>query len=123
MGWLDSPAVSIRKQLPDRFHSDLNAVENFARHTLDSEPEHISKYQLGIVLALWVKAAEVSDEFSLSPKISKRIQDIYASCVKTIRGDSFQAFRVLETLSEQGGTFSVPPELYRRLGMNVVGVA
>ena len=122
MGWFDSPAISVRKQVPDRFHSQFNTVESFALDTLGSQPNHLRPYQLGIVVALWVKAAEISGELSLPDRSSRRVQDVYASCVKSLRGDSYLAFKVLVALSEQGGTFSVPREIYEQLAANVAGV-
>lgn len=47
MGWFDTPAMSIKKQVPERLHIQLNEVENFARRSLSYEPDHLLRYQLG----------------------------------------------------------------------------
>jgi hypothetical protein len=121
VGWFDPPAIALRKRLPPGALAGFNVTEEFALHHLGAELEQHRPYQLGIVLALWIKAGELVGEITLSHRDSRKVQAIYESCMKVLRGDSYTAFCVLAELAEQDHMFGMSANFYRQLSINVAG--
>ena len=122
MGLFDPPAIALRKRLPSGALTGFNVTEEFALHHLYSEPAHRRPYQLGVVLALWIKAGERAGEIDLPDRDSRKVQAIYESCMRVLRGESCTAFSILIELAEQDHMFGVSPDLYRQLSFTVMGV-
>lgn len=118
MGWLNPPAITLRKLVPVSAHPTFNRVEEYAQHRLSSEPDHQRPYQLGIVLASWTKAGVLAGEITITPAGYNKVVAVEDSCCKVLRGDAFTAFHILVKLSEEGGTFGVPSEVYTRIAFN-----
>lgn len=121
MGWFDPPAIALRKRIPSNLLGGFNSVEEFAIHHLEGSLTQHKPYQLGVVLALWIKAGELSGTVSLSQGDSRKIQAIYVSCMNVLMKEALDSFLILTAIAEQGGTFGVPPDFYRELAANVTG--
>ena len=122
MAFFDPPAILLRKRVPEYALNGFNISEEFALHHLASaRPQH-KPYQLGIVLALWIKAGEMRNEITLSPRDSRKVQSVYESCMKVLREESYPSFHILAELADQDHTFGVPAEFYRKLSLNVLGL-
>ncbi|QEH80846.1 hypothetical protein EIK56_23045 [Sphingomonas sp. C8-2] len=123
MGWFDPPAIAIRKILPEGLHVLLNPVEEFAQDLLrDEAPQH-KPYQLGIVLALWVKAAVLTGEFGLPARSNAKVQRIYESSIKVLGRNASTAFLVTAHLAEQDGMYGTPAGFYYQLAENMASWA
>lgn len=119
MGWFDPPAIALRKRIPATALSGFNSVEDFALFHLDhSQPQH-KPYQLGVVLALWIKAGELNGAIQLGRGDSRKVQAIYVSSMNVLMQESLDCFHILTAIAEQGGTFGVPADFYRELAANV----
>lgn len=119
MGWFDPPAIALQKQLPTRLLSRFMTVREYAEYSLQSEKIQSQPYQLGVVLALWIKSGELDGGIALSRAESRKVQSIYESCMKVLRDDSLCAFLILASLSKQDATFGVPEEFFLQLAVNV----
>ena len=121
MGWFNSPAIMVRKLVPESSHPAFNAVEEFAQAHLRMEPDHQKPYQLGIVLAAWAKAGIMAGELAISPRNAAKIQAISDSSVKVLKSESFTAFHVLARLAEEDGIFGVPADVFTRISFDAAG--
>src|SRR4051794_18888033 len=110
MGLFDPPAIALRKRIPPEALNGFNVAEEFALHHLWSAPEQHKPYQLGVALALWIKAGEMAQKLHLPDRDSRKVQSIYESCMKVLRGESYASFRILMELAAQDHTFGVPAE-------------
>ena len=119
MGWFDPPAIVLRKRIPGAWLAGFNTAEEFALHQLHGEFEQHQPYQLGVVLALWIKAGEMSGKISLAPRDSRKVQSIYESCMRVLGAKSFESFCIIANMAEQDFTFGTPSEIYRQLSWNV----
>ncbi|MDO9414508.1 hypothetical protein [Pararhizobium sp.] len=119
MSWFDPPAITLRKRVPSSALSSFNNVEEFTLYSLQGSSQQLRPYQLGMVLALWIKAGEITGALNLSRGDSRKVQSVYVSCMKVLKKESLDAFLILTTLAEQEGTFGIPPEFYRQLSANV----
>jgi len=112
----------LRKRTPSAAIGGFNMIEAFALSYLRTDDQHRA-YQLGIVLALWLKAGEITGNIELSRADSRKVQDVYESCMKILRRDTHAAsaaFSILEDIAEQQQTFGIAPEFYRQLWINVL---
>lgn len=89
MGLFDPPAIALRKRIPSDALNGFNVTEEFALHHLTGERAQHAPYQLGVVLALWIKAGELKNQIALSPGGSRKVQAVYESCMRVLREDSF----------------------------------
>lgn len=121
MGLFDPPAITLRKRVPLDIVSDFNSVEELALNRLQFEPEEQKPYLLGIVLALWLKAGELSGAVRFAPGDSRKIQAVYDSCLRVLKSDSWTAFGILIELANADCTFGSPPELYEQIRMELAG--
>jgi len=118
----DPPAIALRKRIPPEALNGFNVAEEFALHHLWSASEQHKPYQLGVVLALWIKAGEMAGKLSLPHRDSRKVQSIYESCMRVLRGESYTSACILKDLAEQDHTFGVPPAFYEQTSFNVAGV-
>jgi hypothetical protein len=121
MAWFDAPAVDLRKRVPFAALTGFNEVEVYALQHLSNELPQNKPYQLGIVLALWMKAGELTGKIKLSGRDSRKVQAIYESCVKILRDKSYTAFWILVALCDEQQMFGMPPDLYIQCSVNVLG--
>jgi hypothetical protein len=120
MGLFDPPAIALRNRLPKELIAEFDTVDEFAYHTIQFEKEQHRPYQLGVVLALWIKAGDLTGDIELSRMDYDKVQAVYESCMKVLREDSYICFKILTDLANQGQTFGVSPEIYQQLGHNVL---
>ena len=121
MIWFDPPAIALRKRVPLDALSGFNVAEEYALYHLSSEPSQNKPYQVGVVLALWIKAGELTGEIAMSRRDSNKVQSIYESCMKVLRQESHIAFCILAELAEKEQMFEMPADFYRQLSLNVLG--
>ncbi|MBW8296246.1 hypothetical protein [Sphingopyxis sp.] len=105
--------------MPAAMVGRFNAVEEFALYHLKGSPEQHRRYQLGVILALWIKAGELNGAISLPSGDSRKVQAIYVSCMNVLMKESLDCFHILAAIAEQGGSFGVPADFYRELAASV----
>jgi hypothetical protein len=94
-----TPTKHIRKTV-GHLLPDFDSMEEMAKASVRSESPQHQPYQIGIILILLVKFLDACGEVQLDPTASRRIQDIYASCLSTVKGDSYRAFSFVIDLLE-----------------------
>lgn len=119
MLWFDSPAIGLRKLLPNNLLARFNDIEILAMRRIEGQPAEHKPYQLGVVLALWLKAAEAAGEAALPASDSRKVQSIYESCMKILRDKSLVSFQILTEMAAHNRTFGMPAEIYLQAAFNV----